>query len=140
MAALLYDDAHYGDALHYDGAHYGGAAYGGAVLWRRCLCLLPMTALYYGGAAYGGVALPMAALCYDGMVARPIPTYRRRASAGTQVELSWATLGNTMHTVLSVSAVPEGDIAPSIAFTEPQVGGGAEDVVVVARSRFSHTH
>ena len=110
-------------------------------LWRRhTMTWLLMAAPHFGGAAYGGVALPMAALCYDGMVARPIPTYRRRASAGTQVELSWATLGNTMHTVLSVSAVPEGDIAPSIAFTEPQVGGGAEDVVVVARSRFSHTH
>ncbi len=46
------------------------------------------------------------------------------APAGTQVELSWARQGNTTHTVLSVSPVHEGDIAPSITFTAPQVGGG----------------
>jgi hypothetical protein len=44
------------------------------------------------------------------------------ARAGTQVELSWARQGP--HTVLSVSNVHEGDIAASITFTAPQVGGG----------------
>ena len=46
------------------------------------------------------------------------------APAGTQVELSWATLGDTTHTVLSTSPVNAGDVAPSITFTVPQVGGG----------------
>jgi hypothetical protein len=46
------------------------------------------------------------------------------APAGTQVELSWAILGDTTHTVLSTSPVNAGDIAPSITFTAPQVGGG----------------
>jgi hypothetical protein len=46
------------------------------------------------------------------------------AQAGTQVELSWAPQGSTTHNVLSLSPVPEGDIAPSLTFTAPQIGGG----------------
>jgi hypothetical protein len=46
------------------------------------------------------------------------------APAGTQVELSWASQGDTTHTSLSTSLVPAGDIALSITFDAPQVGGG----------------
>ena len=47
-----------------------------------------------------------------------------QAAAGTQVELSWATQGDTTHTVLSVSVIPQGETAPSITFAAPAVGGG----------------
>jgi uncharacterized membrane protein len=46
------------------------------------------------------------------------------ALAGTQVELSWAAQGDTTHTVLSVSVVPQGDGTASITFTAPGMGGG----------------
>ncbi|MFZ2079696.1 MAG: kelch repeat-containing protein, partial [Xanthobacteraceae bacterium] len=46
------------------------------------------------------------------------------APAGTRVELSWVAQGDTTHTLLSTSVVPAGDIALSITFTAPQVGGG----------------
>jgi hypothetical protein len=46
------------------------------------------------------------------------------ASPGTLVELSWVPQGDTTHTLLSTSLVPTGDIALSITFNAPQVGGG----------------
>jgi hypothetical protein len=46
------------------------------------------------------------------------------APAGTQVELSWATQGDTTHTVLSTSPINAGDITSSITFTVPLVGSG----------------
>jgi hypothetical protein len=45
------------------------------------------------------------------------------APAGTQVELPWASQGSTTHTLLSISSVQEGESAPNITFTAPQVGG-----------------
>jgi hypothetical protein len=65
---------------------------------------------------------PMSVFSGDPVVANTSLT--SPATAGTQVELSWARQGDTTHTILSVSNVQAGDIAPSITFIAPQVGGG----------------
>jgi hypothetical protein len=66
--------------------------------------------------------MPMSVFVGDPVVANISLT--SPATAGTQVELSWARQGDITHTVLSVSNVHEGDIAASITFTAPQSGGG----------------
>src|SRR5262249_1719399 len=65
---------------------------------------------------------PMSAAAGDPVVANLSLT--SPAAAGTQGELSWATQGDTTHTVLSVSVIPQGQTAPSITFAAPAVGGG----------------
>jgi hypothetical protein len=76
-----------------------------------------------GGVNVLSITVPFMSVASGDPVVASI-TLTAPALAGTQVELSWAPQGNTTHTVLTVSVIPQGEIAPSITFTAPPVGGG----------------